>query len=183
MRSFASAYFFTRMATYLGMWMFQLLIRNFPSNFYFAGILFSAIALLCVLSKPYKKSYMNVMDALLLFLFSVFCHTLALHSEQYGVLLIKHILLYIPLSLLIIYIIVRILLHGPPRVAFKATIQHVYKLIGTFIRCCSSRLGKCGSQNSERELNEVQGSSDCITTPQEPLNQPTRSVISYGTCD
>ena len=121
------------------------------------------------------------MDAILLFLFSVICHTLALRSEQYGVLLMERILVYTPLSLLILYITVRISLHGPPRAAFKATIQHVFKLTRTFIRCCLNCLGKAGSQNSD---NEIQDSSGYITTPsQEPLNQPTRSVISYGTCD
>ena len=114
---------------------------------------------------------MNVIDALLLSLFSVICHTIALHSEQYSVLLIERILIYIPLSLLMLYVTTRIL-----RRLFRA-------LNGKFVRCCSSCLGRAGSQKSEREFNEIQDSSESAATPQEPLNQPTCTVISYGTCD
>ena len=76
MRSFSGLYFGLRFLT-----PFHFLMHKFLSLWTYKAILMSSATLLIALVQPYKKTYMNVLDALLLSLFALICHLLSISPK------------------------------------------------------------------------------------------------------
>ena len=176
MRGFASLYFFLRIAAIFVTWLPSLFLKTM-SSFYFTGILFSMISLLVALAKPYKKSYMNYLDIIFLFSCSVMCHTIALQSEQHGLLLMVRIMQSAPLLLLILYVMIRIF-HGRVQIIFKGTVLPIY---GIFSHHRSTDYARLGNQASTNEIQVIDDFT--AASPAQPLIEPTCTVVSYGTIE
>ena len=73
MRSFSGLYFGLRILA-----PFSFLTHRFLSQWTYKAILMSSATMLIALVQPYKKTYMNVLDSLILSLFAINCHLLSL---------------------------------------------------------------------------------------------------------
>ena len=180
MRRFASLYFFLRIAVLLVIWLTSSAVLRKLSCLYYVGILFSLVTLLVALAKPYKKSYMNNLDVLILFGCSVMCHTVALQTKQYEALLIERILLSMPLSLFILYVMIR-MFYGRILAVFKGAVLHTYKLFLHSRSTCFGRFINLESESEFEVTTDSQLQADSPLKLNQPLIQPTCTVVSYGT--
>ena len=73
MRSFSGLYFGLRILA-----PFSFLTHRILSQWTYKAILMSSATMLIALVRPYKKTYMNVLDSLILSLFVINCHLLSL---------------------------------------------------------------------------------------------------------
>ena len=107
MRIFSSLYFPLRVFESFG-----ILILYDLADFerWFArGTLFSLIAVTIALYKPYKKSYMNITDALLLSHMALICHILSSNTENMFFVHFMQTLILIPFAVFTVYILIRII--------------------------------------------------------------------------
>ena len=101
MRSFSSLYFFLRLVTYLPTLLSRLLNKYFHIDKWFIfGTLFSILSLLTSFAKPYKKPYMNYLDAMLHLHYGISCFILSKGKQ----IIIARLLLWTPITLLFIII-------------------------------------------------------------------------------
>ena len=77
MRSFSGLYFVVRILA-----PFHFLTRRFISQWTYKAILTSSATMLIALVRPYKKTYMNVLDSLLLSTFAINCHLLSISAKH-----------------------------------------------------------------------------------------------------
>ena len=106
MRSLSGLYFFFRTFLIYGD---VLLFHALPNTWLSCVLLFSATALLIAYLKPYKKTYMNILDIAFLAILSLLC--LLLSMDYFGAEAIEaYVLALIPAGLLILFIICRGLL-------------------------------------------------------------------------
>ena len=82
MRSFSGLYFGLRIILGPG---FYFILHKFLPPWTFGAILLSSAAMLIALVQPYKKTYMNVLDSLLLSLLAMICLLLSMSSEYSSV--------------------------------------------------------------------------------------------------
>ena len=107
MRIFSSLYFLLRVFESFG-----ILILYDLADFerWFArGTLFSLTAVTIALCKPYKKSYMNITDALLLSHMALICHILSSNTENMFFVPFMQILILIPFVVFTVYTLIRII--------------------------------------------------------------------------
>lgn len=112
MRSFCGLYFFLRMMIIFaanlphyiaGKHFIQ--VPELPS--YSVGVLLLITTLTMALAKPYKKTYMNYLDVLLLSNFTVLCFTLSLSSTWHAMQVIARVLIAVPLVIIISFAVSR----------------------------------------------------------------------------
>ena len=171
MRRFASLYFFLRFAVCFLSCLSRFISRKI-SCFYFIGSFFFIITLIVALVKPYKKSYMTILDVLILFTLTVTCYTLALESQD--VLLTAKIFLTAPFVLFISYVIVSVFHSQFQR--YRPSFVHKFNR-----QNCSTCFKRIGNQHKMDKL--IQNSFTVADTPKQPLVQPTCTVINYGTIE
>ena len=93
-RSFSSLYFFLR---YLLMAMYVLRTTHVSNNMWiYTVVLFASVAILTAYVKPYKKTYMNVCDTLLLSLMALISLLLSMHIKSPVSTLIEVVLTLLP---------------------------------------------------------------------------------------
>ena len=108
MRSFSGLYFFQMVVAFT----IYIATRNFigiADHWFSKGILFWITALTIAFIKPYKKTYMNMLDSLLLANLGLLCSILSLPSEKYfksHYVLVTQLLCLLPFVVLILYIAV-----------------------------------------------------------------------------
>ena len=71
-------------------------------------MLFSLTAVTIALCKPYKKSYMNISDALLLSHMALTCHILSSNTKNMLFVPFMQALLLIPFAIFTVYILLRV---------------------------------------------------------------------------
>ena len=77
MRSFAGLYFLVRLVQFLANGIGGVLIISKNDPFLSRNIIFTITGLLIALCRPYKATYMNVLDTLLLAHLGISCHLMS----------------------------------------------------------------------------------------------------------
>ena len=80
MRSFSGIYFLLRIMIYLSEAISRITLKFDPTLA--RGFVFSVTALVIALSRPYKKSYMNIMDSILLSHMATLCYIISSSSNN-----------------------------------------------------------------------------------------------------
>ena len=105
MRSFSGLYILLRILITIGIQ----IPHNLNFKHWFArGALLSATAMAIALCRPYKKSYMNISDTLLLLHMALICHILSSNTENRFFVPFMQIMLLIPFAIFTVYILLRI---------------------------------------------------------------------------
>ena len=164
MRRFASLYFFVRYSLCF-LSMISCAFDKVMSRFYTLGTFLFIITLLIALTKPYKKTYMTILDVLFLFIFSVLCYSLSLQTPHM-IELTARILIAIPMVLLITYVTVNLFLT-------------LYR--GSFVRKYTCSCSTFFKQIRNRHITEGSLSTAANDHNEQPPTQPTCTVIDYGT--
>ena len=115
MRSFSGTYFLLRMIIYYAVILISRRIFNLDYQLT-RGLVFSAAILLIALSRPYKKTYMNIMDSILLSHMATLCFIIASTStsalkDEPQLLLLIHVLIALPFIISIFLMAFRVT-HG-----------------------------------------------------------------------
>ena len=102
---FSGLYFLLRILVSIGI--------QIPYNLNFEpwfarGALLSVTAMAIALCRPYKKSYMNISDTLLLLHMALLCHILSSNTENMFFVPFMQIMLLIPFAIFTVYILFRI---------------------------------------------------------------------------
>ena len=164
MRRFASLYFFVRYSLCF-LSAISCYFDKVMSRFYTLGTFLFIITLLIALTKPYKKTYMTILDVLFLFIFSALCYSLSLQTPHM-IELTARILFAIPMVLLITYVTVNLFL----------TLHR-----GSFVRKYTCSCSTFFKQIRNRHITEGPLSTAANDHNEQPLTQPTCTVIDYGT--
>ena len=106
MQIFSGRYFLLRILVSVGV---SIILHNLGFERWFArGMLFSLTAVTIALCKPYKKSYMNISDALLLSHMALICHILSSNTKNMLFVPFMQALLLIPFAIFTVYILLRV---------------------------------------------------------------------------
>ena len=153
MRNFSGLYFFLRIVPFL---ITALLTNNSFALWYYYGTLFFITILTIAFAKPYRKAYMNYLDAFLLS-----NHTLLSFIVLAGSHMLQRarILLVAPILILILTITFKVLYHCTNRCLSKYT---------------------CLSQKCRELRSNVFATTVDTTAASQPLIQPTHTEVSYG---
>ena len=153
MRNFSGLYFFLRIVPFL---ITALLINNSFAQWYYYGTLFFITTLTIAFAKPYRKTYMNYLDAFLLS-----NHTLLSFIVLAGSHMLQRarILLVAPILILILTITFKVLYHCTNRCLSKYT---------------------CLSQKCRELRSNVFATTVDTAAVSQPLIQPTHTEVSYG---
>jgi hypothetical protein len=81
MRSLAGLYFAAKILLFLSDVIAFMLKFSIYNPFFIRGIIITITTLLIALCRPYKKSYMNVLDTILLLHFSLLCHLVSAENR------------------------------------------------------------------------------------------------------
>ena len=139
MRSFAGLYFLLRMLEGGGV---SIICPNLGFEWWFArGTLLSITAVAIALCRPYKKSYVNVVDTLLLSHMALICYILSSKRRNIQFVPFMQILILIPFTVFTVHILFRIL-RGVYKVCFKHFLFQNYYLKAE------------SGVNSQQELNQ-----------------------------
>ena len=160
MRRFSSFYFFLRIFLCLLAVSARYIKHNVLSRYYLTGTLMLFTTLVFAFAKPYRKSFMNYLDVLLLTNFTLVSYTLSLQSNNPSVSEATRILIAAPIVILILY--------------------KVLKTIHDAIRYVSK---SCDCKAPLKNFVEYFKKSRIFKTATEegPLLSPTCQVPSYGT--
>ena len=170
MRYFSGLYFILRIMPFL----IKLIIRPFSNyhatiHWYYSGTLFFAIALIVGITKPYKRSYMNYLDILILSNLAVLYYSFI--SGAFMLILIRTLFL-IPILVFITYLIIKTIttcLVGRSLSQCTCSKFVIHKII--FLKTVTF------SSKQEQKFT-----IDSPTAAQ-PLIEPTSTTLSYGSCD
>ena len=156
MRSFSGLYFFLRMMVYFVGYLSQFIGKhhNHLSNWYGVTVLLLITTLIMALVQPYKKAYMNYLDVLLLFILTVQCFTLSLHSTKPIVQLTVRVLLTIPFAVVVLFV--------------------VWKRLGYLVKNCNLR-------RAPPNIEAAQSATFSIPSTSQSVMQPASTRLSYGT--
>ena len=173
MRSISGLYFFLRPVVYL-IALFHLFLDKYVSiNIWFVhGTMSCTISLLIAFAKPYKKCYMNFLDAILFF----YCAIILLIFSQTKwrdniTLFIVRMVLSTPIILFLLVITLKMI---------YATIVHIVKVCRKSLKLPRTWFrGTALTAESTSDQNAFVGSQAAA----KPLIQPTSTVISYGADD
>ena len=168
MRSVSGLYFLLRPAVYL-LTMLPRLWKGINKWFMY-GALLCTISLFIAFAKPYKKCYMNFLDAALLLYFAMFSFTFSTVSHN-SIAMITRILVSIPILLFLLIIIFQ---------KIYTTFVLLYKVFRNSLKLPCTWLGSTAlGAATINDENALVGSQKAA----EPLIQPTSTVISYGADD
>ena len=159
--------FFLRLVTYLPTLLSRLLNEYFHINEWFIfGTLFSVLSLFTSFAKPYKKPYMNYLDAMLHLHYGILCFVLSTGQQ----IIIARVLLWTPFTLL--FLIISTIIFKKLQVAILKILKVCSKLNWHHQRFRGITLTTEPSNN--------QRVSVCGQTVVKPLIQPTSTVFNYG---
>ena len=174
MRSISGLYFLLRPAVYLLAKLPYFLNDYININKWFIfGALFCTISLFIAFAKPYKKCFMNFLDAILFFYFTIFSFLLSIRWPDVNTVVIARILLSTPIILFLLII----------------TFKKIYSTVVQLYKVCKNNLQLprtvtwFGGTAFTAETMGDQNSYDESQTAAKPLMQPTSTVISYGADD
>ena len=171
MRSFSGLYFLPGIIVYFTAALSRAMSSYlFISRWFAMGTVFFVITLAMTIAKPYRKAYMNHLDALLLSYCAIFCYVLPFN---YCTQLFVRILITTPIAVFIITIILK-KLYG----AFKS-----YKCKLNSQRCIHKYFCCYTSKRISNTVESPQNSTANTPTSTQPLIQPTSTVMSYGIKD
>ena len=165
MRSFCGFYFYFRLTFHLVSVLFHnMLKREGWTSF---GVTFFISALIIAIARPYRKSYMNITDAILFTNIALLCHTQTLLTTVY-------LLLVSPIVGLITLIVLKFIYH-----------KTCFQKLKTHISICCNNF-RVQVQNSIRTTQPTQDNSESrlktLPTATQPLIHHSLSTkISYGT--
>ena len=94
MRSFSGIYFLLRIMIYLAEAISRITLEFDPTLA--RGFVFSVTALVIALSRPYKKSYMNIMDSILLSHIATLCYIMSSNNKPRLFLPVMQIIIFLP---------------------------------------------------------------------------------------
>jgi hypothetical protein len=151
MRCFSALYFFMRPIVVV-LYMVRAL-RYSTHVWCFAVILFGGVAVLMAFVKPYKKTYMNLADTLLLALIAVLCLLMATPFENVFLHVLSVLVLYLaPMVVFLFIMIVRLIL--------KVNGFHICKRYWRW-QHCANEIGTSGPQCNTEVAQEAQ----CLLPP------------------
>ena len=104
MRSFSGLYFFLRALSGCIRFVFHLLLPNIWLSY---ALLYLSSTLLIACAKPYKKTYMNVIDTIFLSILSTICLLLSLEYFKSQVIEV-YMLIFVPAGLLALFVVVKL---------------------------------------------------------------------------
>ena len=109
MRSFSGLYFLLRMVVILVV----TLIDSIPGvsldeSWFLQGIIFSLTALFIALCRPYKKTYMNVLDSLSLSHLATLCHIISSNSFIHYLAFVQMLIL-LPFVIFVLSLIIKLI--------------------------------------------------------------------------
>ena len=160
MRRFASLYFFLRLVVCSLPRLADFTSKSIH-HFYFIGTFMLTITLVVALARPYKKTYMTILDVVFLSTLTVTCYTLALNPH--GILLTVRILVAVPMILLILCV----------------TLNKLHSLFcgnrASLVRKFDWKI--CSTCFRNQRINSISNTP----TSEQPLIHPTCTVIQYGT--
>ena len=108
MRSFSGLYFLLMVMVFLIVLVVKNIIRYTFEPYFLRGTVFSVTALLIASCRPYRKTYMNLSDTLLLFYLATFCYILSSDSKSKFFLPFMSTLILIPFAVFSFLIVVRV---------------------------------------------------------------------------
>ena len=169
MRHFSGLYFILRIMPFL----IKLIIWPFSTfhattHWYYSGTVFFAIALIVGITKPYKRTYMNYLDTLILSNLAVLYYSFAFGTHM---LQLIRTLLIIPISVFIIFMIIK-------------TITTCF--VGRSLSQCTCLkfiMRKIISLKTITFPSKEQQFTIDSPTAVQPLIEPTSTTLSYGSCD
>ena len=107
MRSFSGLYFLLRMAIVLVVTLIDSIPRtSVDESWFLQETIFSFTALFIALCRPYKKTYMNVLDTFLLSLLATLCHLMSSNSFAHYLVFI-HVLILLPFVIFVLLLAIR----------------------------------------------------------------------------
>ena len=157
MRSFASLYFILRVTIYFTKGVGALLMISNNDPYFIRSIVFTATLVLISLCRPYKETYMNVLDILLLAHLGLLCHLVSSYQGfeiQARFELTVAAMLLLPFAGFILLVSVRVLQSIIKMRCFQAILKK------------SKQLCRCAFSSTEQVLSA--------------LIEPTVTGISYG---
>ena len=167
MRSFAGLYFAARILLFLSNTIS--IVFNISNNnpFFIRGIIITITALLIALCRPYKKTYMNVLDTILLLHFGLLCHLLSAETtfrNKKILAIIFEVMVVLPLLSCVFYVTAKVL-----------KLQKILKKLGKVCRVFCQMCKSCHHRNGP-------GNVDYLNPPsiQQLLIEPTIIENSYG---
>ena len=136
MRIFSGFYFLIRIVVAL---IPKLLFSTLGLEMWFVrGTIFSFAALLIALCRPYKRTYMNVFDTLLLSHLALLCHILSSNTKGANVRILLQIVVFTPFAIFLLFLIIRVLSRMCTAL-FKRCFLHLKA-------CLKSNVGACAEQ-------------------------------------
>ena len=167
MRSFAGLYFAARVLLFLSNTI-AIVLKISPNDpFYIRGIIITITALLIALCRPYKKTYMNVLDTILLLHFGLLCHLVSAETgfaSQKILAITFEVMVVLPLLCCVFYLTAKVL-----------KFQKILKKLG---KACRVFYQKRKSQHHRNDPGDV----DYLNPPsiQQLLIEPTIIENTYG---
>ena len=168
MRSFAGLYFAARTLLFLsnGIAIVFKISPNDPS--FIRGIIIAITALLIALCRPYKKTYMNILDTILLLYFGLLCHLVSAETGFANKILAItfEVMVVLPLLCCVLFLSIKIL-------KLQKTLNSLGKVCKVFYQKCKIKY---------RHHRNDSGDVDYLNPPliQQLLIEPTIIENSYG---
>ena len=168
MRSFAGLYFAVRLMILASNSIASVLLISQNDPFLVRNIIFTITTLLVALCRPYKETYMNVLDTLLLAHLGISCHFMSSHAGfryQANFVIANEVLAALPFTGFVIFFLVRAL----QRVSKTQVVQMLFEKCKNL--CCLSAIQNICTRITRSSNND-----------QNLVVQPTLAQISadYG---
>ena len=164
MRSFAGLYFAARTLLFLSNTIAIILNVSANDPSFIRGIIIAITALLIALCRPYKKTYMNVLDTILLLHFGLLCHLVSAEtgfSNKNLILAITfEVMVVLPLLCCVLFLTAKVL-------KLQKNLNSLGKVCRVFCQKCKYR--HCRNDPGNDYLN-----------PQQLLIEPTIIENTYG---
>ena len=171
MRSFSGLYFFLILTVY-----FTLLLTHAMNSYlsvsrwFTIGMVLFFTLLAVIIAKPYRKTYMNYLDTLLLSNYMILCYVL---SSGFRTQLVARILITTPIAVFIVSIILK--------KVYNMSKSYVCKLKSQ--SCIPDSFNCFRSKRMPIAVESTQSSTANTPTSTQPLIQPTSTVMTYGIKD
>ena len=176
MRSFAGLYFVARLLLFLSNMISDVLNISNNDPFFVRGIIITVTALLIVLCRPYKKTYMNVLDTILLLHFGLLCHLISAETgfaNKKNLAVTFELMTILPLLCCVVFLTAKVL-----------RLQKILKSLanscgpGVFCQICKSCYNRNNTTSDIDYLSTFNSPSI-----QQVLIEPTAVENTYGAID
>ena len=148
MRCFSVLYFFMRPVVVI---LYMVRAFRFTTHvWFFAIVLFGGVAMLTAFVKPYKKTYMNLADTLLLALIAVLCLLMTTSFENASLHALSILILYLAPMIIFLFIVILKLICRVKDIQFCKKCQR-----------CDKGIGISGPQSNTQVAQEAQ----CLLPP------------------